>query len=120
MDNFELVKQLNINFCKFKNDLPYQILGGGVEDYYKDFYESQLKLISFVDFLNDHAPTCEMFSTRLKNSLRNAKIDTVRDILSKSEYDLIMVRNFGRKSINELKTILERYNLSLAPKKLDK
>jgi DNA-directed RNA polymerase subunit alpha len=44
-------------------------------------------------------------STRTMNCLRNAKIQTVDDLLSKSEKDLLRMKNFGRKSLNEIRTV---------------
>lgn len=44
-NNIELLKQLNENLSYFKNDLAYHILAGSAENYYKEFYQSQLELI---------------------------------------------------------------------------
>jgi hypothetical protein len=43
--NIELLKQLTENLYNFKNDLPYHLLAFSAENYYKEFYESQLELI---------------------------------------------------------------------------
>jgi hypothetical protein len=42
--NIELLQQLSENLYRFKNDLPYHILAGSAEIYYREFYESQLEL----------------------------------------------------------------------------
>jgi len=116
----ELSKQLTENFYKFEKDLPYHILGSiDLPKVYKDFYESQLNIISrptLTEFLNEYACTCDLFSTRLKHCLRNLRIDLVKDILCFSREQLIMRRNFGRKTVNELESVLESYDLYLDKK----
>ncbi|MBD3305471.1 DNA-directed RNA polymerase subunit alpha [candidate division KSB3 bacterium] len=52
-------------------------------------------------------------SVRSSNCLKNANIRTVAELVQKSESDLLKTRNFGKKSLNEIKTILADMNLSL-------
>ena len=42
------------------------------------------------------------FSVRSYNCLKRAGIHTVADIVSKSEQDMIKVRNLGKKSLDEV------------------
>ena len=118
--SIELSKQLNENFCEFKKDLPYEVLGSDdLPKVYKDFYESQLKLLSkptLTEFLNGYVCNCDLFSNRLKNCLSNLQIDLVKDILCFSRQQLLMCRNFGTKSLNELESVLESYDLYLDKK----
>ncbi len=51
-------------------------------------------------------------SVRSANCLRAAGIATLRDLVSRSEADMLKYRNFGRKSLNELDEILREHNLS--------
>ncbi len=51
-------------------------------------------------------------SVRSSNCLRAANIQTLADLVSKSESDMLKYRNFGRKSLNELNGILEEQGLS--------
>ena len=51
-------------------------------------------------------------SVRSYNCLRRAGINTVADLISKSEEDMMKVRNLGRKSLKEIKEKLEQLNLS--------
>ena len=52
-------------------------------------------------------PVAELeLSVRSANCLEAAEIITIRDLVSKSEQDMLKYRNFGRKSLNEIKTIL--------------
>jgi DNA-directed RNA polymerase alpha subunit len=57
----------------------------------------------------------EVFDTsvRLGNCLRNHNIILVRDVVVLSEARLLKMRDFGRKSLNELKEYLEDSGLSL-------
>ncbi len=51
-------------------------------------------------------------SVRSSNCLRAANIQTLADLVSKSESEMLKYRNFGRKSLNELNAILDELNLS--------
>jgi DNA-directed RNA polymerase subunit alpha len=53
-------------------------------------------------------------SVRSSNCLRAANIQTIQDLVTKSESDMLKYRNFGRKSLNEIGTILEDMSLSFA------
>ncbi|MFV1951232.1 MAG: DNA-directed RNA polymerase subunit alpha [Nitrospinota bacterium] len=52
-------------------------------------------------------------SVRSANCLKNADIHTIVDLVQKTEADMLKTRNFGRKSLDEIKEILEGMNLSL-------
>ncbi len=51
-------------------------------------------------------------SVRSSNCLRAANIQTLSELVSKTESDMLKYRNFGRKSLNELNAILEELGLS--------
>jgi DNA-directed RNA polymerase subunit alpha len=51
-------------------------------------------------------------SVRSSNCLRAANIQTLGELVSKTESEMLKYRNFGRKSLNELTTILEDLGLS--------
>jgi DNA-directed RNA polymerase subunit alpha len=51
-------------------------------------------------------------SVRSSNCLRAANIQTLADLVSKTESEMLKYRNFGRKSLNELNAILDELNLS--------
>lgn len=55
-------------------------------------------------------------SVRSSNCLKNANIRTVAELVQKTEAELLKTRNFGKKSLNEIKTILADMNLVLAMK----
>src|SRR5882724_809544 len=52
-------------------------------------------------------------SVRASNCLKTANIRTIADLVQKSEGELLKTKNFGKKSLNEIKTILGEMGLSL-------
>jgi len=54
-------------------------------------------------------------SVRSYNCLKRAGINTVEDLISKTEEEMMKVRNLGRKSLEEVVTKLDALGLKLAP-----
>jgi DNA-directed RNA polymerase subunit alpha len=52
-------------------------------------------------------------SVRASNCLKTANIRTIADLVQKSEAELLKTKNFGKKSLNEIKTILGEMGLGL-------
>jgi len=52
-------------------------------------------------------------SVRSYNCLKNANIKTIGELVQKSESEMLKTKNFGRKSLNEIKEILASMGLSL-------
>ena len=52
-------------------------------------------------------------SVRSYNCLKNANIRTIRELVQKTEAEMLKTKNFGRKSLNEIKEILHAMGLSL-------
>jgi DNA-directed RNA polymerase subunit alpha len=52
-------------------------------------------------------------SVRSYNCLKNANIKTIGDLVTKTEAEMLKTKNFGRKSLNEIKDILAEMNLAL-------
>jgi DNA-directed RNA polymerase subunit alpha len=52
-------------------------------------------------------------SVRSYNCLKNSDIRTIRDLVLKSEAEMLKTKNFGRKSLNEIKDILTSMGLGL-------
>jgi DNA-directed RNA polymerase subunit alpha len=52
-------------------------------------------------------------SVRASNCLKTANIRTIADLVQKSESELLKTKNFGKKSLNEIKTILGEMGLHL-------
>ena len=69
--------------------------------------------------LNDNLfrPVSELeLSVRSANCLQNAKISLIGELVQKTESEMLKTKNFGRKSLNEIKAILEEMGLSLGMK----
>ncbi|MBM4284797.1 MAG: DNA-directed RNA polymerase subunit alpha [Deltaproteobacteria bacterium] len=55
-------------------------------------------------------------SVRAANCLRNASIRYIGELVQKSEQEMLKTKNFGRKSLNEIKEILGEMGLNLGMK----
>ena len=55
-------------------------------------------------------------SVRSYNCLKNANIRTIGELVQKTEVEMLKTKNFGRKSLNEIKEILSSMGLSLGMK----
>ena len=55
-------------------------------------------------------------SVRAANCLKNANIKTIADLVQKSEMEMLKTKNFGKKSLNEIKEILTEMGLGLGMK----
>ena len=55
-------------------------------------------------------------SVRSANCLKNADIRYIGDLVQKTEAEMLKTKNFGRKSLNEIKEILQEMGLSLGMK----
>jgi DNA-directed RNA polymerase subunit alpha len=55
-------------------------------------------------------------SVRSYNCLKNANIQTIGELVQKTEAEMLKTKNFGRKSLNEIKEILATMGLSLGMK----
>ena len=51
-------------------------------------------------------------SVRSANSLKNANIHTLRDLVRRSEKDMLETKNFGKKSLEEVQEVLDKLGLS--------
>jgi DNA-directed RNA polymerase subunit alpha len=59
-------------------------------------------------------------SVRAANCLKNAGIETIAEMVQKTESEMLKTKNFGRKSLNEIKEILGNMGLNLGMKVDDK
>src|ERR1022692_2843124 len=67
------------------------------------------------DNLNRSVEELEL-SVRSYNCLKNANIQTIGDLVQKTEAEMLRTKNFGRKSLNEIKEILGGLGLSFGMK----
>ncbi|MCG8552996.1 MAG: DNA-directed RNA polymerase subunit alpha [Desulfobacterales bacterium] len=52
-------------------------------------------------------------SVRSSNCLKNARIHTIYQLVQKTDSEMLKTKNFGRKSLNEIKEVLNSMDLSL-------
>ena len=65
-----------------------------------------------VENLNRSVDELEL-SVRSYNCLKNADIRTIGELVQRNEAEMLKTRNFGRKSLNEIKEILTSMGLGL-------
>jgi DNA-directed RNA polymerase subunit alpha len=85
-----------------------------------NFDENNIGLDDDLDDENDqirkvlNTPVEELeLSVRSSNCLKNANIKTIGELTRKTEDDIARTRNFGKKSLQEIKEKLKEWNLSL-------
>ena len=81
-----------------------------VEEPAEDEHKKEL-----IDQLRKSVDELEL-SVRSYNCLKNANIGTLYELVQKTEPEMLKTRNFGRKSLNEIKEILDDMGLSLGMK----
>jgi DNA-directed RNA polymerase subunit alpha len=87
---------------------------------FSDFDETYVEPVQEIDeekvqrdkYLSKPVAELEL-SVRSSNCLEAAQISTIRDLVVKTEQDMLKFRNFGRKSLNEIKDFLANMGLSL-------
>ena len=87
---------------------------------FSDFDETYVEPVEEIDeekvqrekYLSKPVAELEL-SVRSSNCLEAAQITTIRDLVVKTEQDMLKFRNFGRKSLNEIKDFLANMGLSL-------
>mgnify|MGYP001076047235 CR=1 FL=1 len=57
--------------------------------------------------------SCLDLGVRSANCLQNANIRFLGELVQRTEAEMLKTKNFGRKSLNEIKEILASMNLSL-------
>jgi len=78
---------------------------------YKEEEESVTPIMELEEKLDKSIEELEL-SVRSFNCLEAAGIKTIRDLIQKTESDMLKYRNFGRKSLNEIKNILKDMGLT--------
>ncbi len=99
-----LKDQLNIfiNFEELPEELPSE---DDEEKKKKELETLREQLTKGVDELE--------LSVRSANCLKNADIQNIRELVQKTEQEILQTKNFGRKSLNEIKEVLEGMGLHL-------
>jgi DNA-directed RNA polymerase subunit alpha len=91
-----------INFEEPVEELP-------IED---DEETKKKKLEELRDKLTKSVDELEL-SVRSANCLKNANIQYISELVQKTEQDILQTKNFGRKSLNEIKEVLKGMGLHL-------
>jgi len=85
--------------------------------------KKEIPYFSQIDILSKSIDHLEL-SVRSNNCLRAAGIEKICELVQKSEEDLLKTKNFGRKSLTEIKETLQELglglNIDLHPKLLEK
>jgi DNA-directed RNA polymerase subunit alpha len=83
----------------------------------------EIPFMTQVDILSKPIEHLEL-SVRSNNCLRSAGIEKIYELVQKTEEELLKTKNFGRKSLSEIKETLSNLglglNLDLHPKLLEK
>lgn len=66
----------------------------------------------FPDFLDKNVEDLEL-SVRSANCLKNANIQYIGQLVQKTDAEMLKTKNFGRKSLNEIKALLSQHELTL-------
>ena len=74
--------------------------------------ETRNKFLERSEILKTHRDELSM-SVRLYNCLKYADIHTLEDLTMCTENDLWRIRNFGTRSLTEVKNLLQEYGLTL-------
>ena len=81
--------------------------------------EEEIVEVTEEDTINEHlfrsVDELEL-SVRSNNCLKNADIRTIGELVQKTDAEMLKTRNFGKKSLNEIKSILAEMGLSLGMK----
>jgi DNA-directed RNA polymerase subunit alpha len=73
------------------------------------------ELVEFNENLYRSVDELEL-SVRSANCLKNAEINKIYQLVQKTENEMLKTKNFGRKSLNEIKEVLSEMGLSLGMK----
>jgi DNA-directed RNA polymerase subunit alpha len=99
----KVIKEQLTVFINFEEEEEedFEEIGGTREEFNENLYRS-------VDELE--------LSVRSANCLKNANIRFIGELVTKTEAEMLKTKNFGRKSLNEIKEVLNDMGLSLGMK----
>lgn len=83
------------------------------ESMVEDVVDPEAEVLSGIDLLLEKSIDELDFSVRSANCLKNASIHSVRDLVRKTERDMLEAKNFGKKSLDEVQVILGDLGLRL-------
>ncbi|MDY6914971.1 MAG: DNA-directed RNA polymerase subunit alpha [Candidatus Cloacimonadota bacterium] len=98
--------------AKILRDLYNELVGFEKEPEYIKEVEMDPELDRLEHILKTNVNELEL-SVRCSNCLAAAKIDTIGELVEKTENEMLKYRNFGKKSLEEINTLLDKYDLFL-------
>jgi DNA-directed RNA polymerase subunit alpha len=101
----KILKEQMTMFINFDEELEPEV----------ETYISEDEKPKFNDNLYRSVEELEL-SVRSANCLKNAQIHKIYQLVSKTEAEMLKTKNFGRKSLNEIKEVLGEMGLSLGMK----
>ncbi len=96
-----LKEQMNV-FINFDESAEPEYKKRGEQGEEKEFNENLYRSVNELEL-----------SVRSANCLKNAKIEKIYQLVQKTEAEMLKTKNFGRKSLNEIKELLAEMGLSL-------
>ena len=96
-----LKEQMN-PFINFDEEAEPDDIEDGGEDGERGFNENIYRSVDELEL-----------SVRSSNCLKNARIHTIYQLVQKTDSEMLKTKNFGRKSLNEIKEVLHSMDLSL-------
>ncbi len=98
----KILKEQMAPFINFDEDMEPDQLDDGKEDGDRDLNENIYRSVDELEL-----------SVRSSNCLKNARIHTIYQLVQKTDSEMLKTKNFGRKSLNEIKEVLASMGLSL-------
>ena len=95
----KILKDLYATIVRFENEPEY------IEE-----VEMDPELERLDKLINMNVKELEL-TVRSSNCLAAAKIETIRELVSKTENEMLKYRNFGKKSLDEITALLQNYEL---------
>lgn len=80
-----------------------------------DKVEGEGDVATYPPFLDKNVEDLEL-SVRSANCLKNADIQYIGQLVQKTDAEMLKTKNFGRKSLNEIKALLSEHDLTLGMK----
>ena len=98
----KILKEQMSSFINFDEDMEPDYADENSEDSDKGFNENIYRSVDELEL-----------SVRSSNCLKNAEITSIYHLVQKTDTEMLKTKNFGRKSLNEIKEVLATMELSL-------
>ncbi|MDA3915366.1 MAG: DNA-directed RNA polymerase subunit alpha [Deltaproteobacteria bacterium] len=98
----KILKEQMSPFINFDEDMEPDYADENSEDSDKGFNENIYRSVDELEL-----------SVRSSNCLKNAEITSIYHLVQKTDTEMLKTKNFGRKSLNEIKEVLTTMDLSL-------